>query len=88
MDTRDCAECGHLWRIYAQVTSKHIALVNQQRAAYIKQDFDLAARLDAEIEEVGRQRQAAGDAVYHHEVKEHQRLTASGATTPRRGAGQ
>ena len=88
MDTRDCAECGRLWRVYAQVTSKHIALVNEQRAAYINQNFDLAARLDAEIDEIGRQRQAAGDAVYHHEVKEHQRLTASGSATPGGGAGQ
>ena len=71
LHTRDCAECGRLWRVYAQATTKHIALVNEQKTAYQNREFDRAKELDADIADVGGERQAAGDAVHKHEAETH-----------------
>ena len=88
MDTGDCAVCGRLWRAYAQATIRHIALVNEQRTAYTNCDFTRASQLEAEIDEVGRQRQEAGDAIHCHEVEDHKRFSAGDSSTPSRGAGE
>jgi hypothetical protein len=86
LDTRDCSECGRLWRVYAQATTKHIALVNEQKSAYQNREFDRAKELDADIAGVGQDRQAAGDAVHKHEAEAHGLFASQPGVT--RGAGE
>ena len=85
--TRDCDECGRLWRVYAQATTKHIALVNEQKTAYQNGEFDRATKLDADIAAVGQDRQAAGDAVHNHEAENHG-LFASQPSVTRKAGGR
>ena len=88
MQEEQCAECERLWRAYAQVTTRHITLVNEQRAAYRDRDFHRAAQLDVEIRTVGEERQTAGDRIYRHEAERHQRFIGHDASTPARSVGE
>ena len=80
MGHSECDVCQRLWRAYSEGTNQHVRFINQQKDAAARRDFATVDRLEPEIRQLEKIRDAARDALLDHEGQAHRKAAAAGGT--------
>ena len=79
MGTMDCPECAHLWRLYAEATSRHVSLIADQAEAAKHKKVERFRQLEQEILRAGMARTQAKSNIEAHESEAHPNHSSTGA---------